>query len=109
MRHQFSQRYTVEELRGERVIRRRCEWCGIGSHWPGAADACSGSVPDMLRRPEQRRTEARARAKLISQRRQELRYAARAAMVAPVISEEERAKRAQQAEYTRRWREKKGA
>ena len=89
MRHQFSQRYTVEELRGERVIRRRCEWCGIGSHWPGAADACSGSVPDMLRRPEQCRTEARARAKLISQHRAEVRYAARAALVG-VVTETQR-------------------
>ncbi len=81
MRHAFTQRYTAEELRGERVIRRRCEWCGIGSHWPGADDACSGSMPDMLRRPEQRRTEARARAKLISQRRAEVRYQERARKV----------------------------
>ena len=108
MRHSFTDAYRADDA-GTLVRRTRCAFCGMGSSWPGAADACSGSVPDMLRRPEQRRTEARARAKLISQHRAEVRYAARAAAVAPVISEEERAKRAQQAEYTRRWREKKGA
>lgn len=89
MKHNFSERYTVEAIRGERVTRTRCAWCGLGSHWPGADDACSGSVPDMLRRPEQRRTEARARAKLIAQHRAEVRYAARAALVG-VVTETQR-------------------
>ncbi len=81
MKHNFTERYTVELVRGERVTHLRCAWCGMGKAWEGAADACSGSVPDMLRRPEQRRTEARARAKLISQQRAEIRYQERARKV----------------------------
>lgn len=81
MRHAFTERYTVELVRGERVTHLRCAWCGMGKAWAGAADACSGSMPDMLRRPEQRRTEARARAKLISQQRAEVRYQERARKV----------------------------
>ena len=80
MRHQFSERYRADDA-GTLVRRTRCAFCGMGSSWPGAADACSGSVPDMVRRPEQCRTEARARAKLISQRRAEVRYQERARKV----------------------------
>jgi len=89
VRHAFTERYTVELVRGERVTHLRCAWCGMGKAWAGADDACSGSMPDMLRRPEQCRTEARARAKLISQHRAEVRYAARAALVG-VVTETQR-------------------
>lgn len=80
MRHSFTDHYRADDA-GTLVRRTRCAWCGMGSSWPGASEQCSGSVPDMVRRPEQRRTEARARAKLISQHRAEVRYQERARKV----------------------------
>jgi hypothetical protein len=54
----------------------------------------------MERNPETRRVASKERSRLARQR-------AREAMTVPVLSEERVAKRAQQAEYTRRWREKR--
>jgi hypothetical protein len=40
MRHTFADRYQTDD--GPRI---RCSRCGVGSHWPGAADWCSGPAP----------------------------------------------------------------
>lgn len=74
MKHAFADRYETDD--GPRI---RCSRCGVGSHWPGAEDGCSGYVTHEARTPAQVSAARRAASAKSNAERQAARLARQAA------------------------------